>query len=147
MSNAMENKTPIADNHSRRVLRAVLVTSVMLGVHFVALSVVVFFSVSVVPIHAEVFAIYEVELPVITVTLINHSNEVLKYWYLFPLLLLFFDGPILFFFQYCAPRWGWLKACWFTGWLVAALFYLAWGIIAISIGHKVIHDAQLGGVL
>lgn len=132
----MEQK-PESDRGARLV-RALLLTPVMLLAHFVALTCVLVFLARLAPIHFEAFVSMDIELPKVTVALIRQSSIMVAYWYVCYLALFLIDGPILFVLQYISPRLAWLKSCWFSGWLLAAVLYLFWGFLAISIVWEVL---------
>jgi type II secretory pathway component PulF len=125
---------------SKRLMRAVLITPAMFAAHFAALTAVVVFLGSVVPIHFEFFTSLDIELPQITVALLEQMRALHLYWYLAYAVLFLIDGPILFLLQYQSPKLGWLKASWFTGWLLAAIVYLFWGAMSIAVVYKSLLD-------
>jgi hypothetical protein len=56
-----------------------------------------------------------------------------SYWYLLVLAFIVVDGPVAVGLQFLPDRLRWLNACWFDGYLVAAIVFLFWGIVVLSV--------------
>jgi type IV pilus assembly protein PilC len=66
----------------KRKIKGALIYPVM--VVFVAVSILTFIMIKIVPAFVKIFEDFEVELPTMTVVLINISHAAVNYWYLIP---------------------------------------------------------------
>lgn len=116
-----------------RLLKAVLLTPLRLGVHFVALVVFMIVAVTLVQQVEILFEKTELSLPDMTFKVVAISNWLVKFWYLLFVLLVVVDAPVLFLLQSLPHRMRWLVQVWFVGFLLLILLLIGWVGIAIAV--------------
>ena len=77
------------------VLKALLLTPLILAAHLVAALVFVVFMCKLVPFYAMLFEEWEMELPAVTQLVIYVSHLTAGYWYLMMLAVIVLDGAVL----------------------------------------------------
>ncbi len=114
-------------------LRAILAAGVQFIIHLTVTMLIVVFLGSVVRQYSLFYEANGVMLPVVTRQLLQLSLWNNSYWYLLVLAFIAVDGLVAVGLQFLPDRLRWLKACWFDGYLVAAIVFLFWGIVALSV--------------
>lgn len=89
--NLDETLTSVADfyekeNNTRKKVKSALTYPIIVGI--IAILVTIFLLVSIVPNFVEMYAEYGAELPLATRTVINTSDFIINFWYLFVILII-----------------------------------------------------------
>ena len=121
------------DSHSRPLLPRLLGIVAMLSLHLFALFVVILELVSLVPMHILFFAQANIELPTVTLHVMDLSNFCVKFWY-----LIFFLGPIadaavLAWLTFVVTKRKWLLPLYSHLWLLAAILLLVYINIGLAL--------------
>jgi hypothetical protein len=99
---------------SQRLVRASLVSPVLLLLHIAAMAMFVHVIVRFVPDYMVIFEQRNALLPAPTIAVLRLSQLLTRFWYLLFVALLLVDGPILYGLQ-LLPRWfHWLSYVWFV---------------------------------
>jgi hypothetical protein len=107
---AQMSDRPPQTNLAWTVTIALLATVAMWLVHLVALAAWIAFMVKVVPFYKQYYEANNVELPGATIATLDWSTATLRYWYLFVLALIVFDGGLLLGLQFLPKRWSWVRS-------------------------------------
>ena len=81
----------------------------------------------------------DLELPAMTIAVINFGNWLTDYWYLLAVLLVP-DGLAYFGLSRLSRKWNWLATVWALVWLLATILLLvflivAWELTSVPIGE------------
>ena len=114
------------DAMSSRLLRALLLTPVRTGIHFLALVAVILIWCHVAQNYVTFFEARELWIPPLTEGVVRGSMLFNKFWYLAFLAWLFLDTPLLFCLELLPARYRWLPRVWFSGFLFLALAVIMW---------------------
>ena len=119
-------------NDQRRVWLSLLWASATWVSHFVVLFVLFVTYVVCLPAIVFVYEKFDMDLPSITVRLINFSDYMVAYWYLL-VVPLFLDFAFLIGASLSGPKLRWLARAWSTSALLGTILLLGMTILAISL--------------
>ncbi|MBA2117711.1 hypothetical protein [Bremerella alba] len=126
-------RSPNASLSLGTILRRLLISVFAWAIHLVVTACLLGFFGSIVEYYREVFDHFELDLPVITESILQWSSTVSNYWYLFALAAIVLNAPIAIGVCYLPPRWRWVAWVWFAGYLLLAIFLMTYAAIGLVI--------------
>ena len=116
-----------------------LISAIAWSIHGVVTFLLFAIYVNVLPVCRENYEAYELDLPVITDTVLGWSAFAVNYWYLGVAALILIDGPIAIGVCYLPRRFSWVTWIWFTSYLLFAIFVFCFTSIAMVIPFLAAH--------
>ena len=120
------------DAGSRPLLTKLLTLVAILMVHFFAMLLVSVELITIVPMHINLFAETDVELPIATLHVMDLSYFFVKFWYLIVTLGMTADITVLVLLIFVATKKKWLLSIYSHLWLIAVILLFAYVSIALS---------------
>jgi hypothetical protein len=105
----------------------------MLLMHLVVLVLVIFVLIQIVPAYIELFAKEDVELPAMTIQLMNLSSFFVRYFFIVVLLGVIADAAIVVLLEFVVKKCRWLLSVYSQALLFAVIIFLIWVSIALCL--------------
>ena len=121
------------NSHSQPLLGRLLGLVAMLSAHFFAMFVVTVELAHIVPTHILLFAETDVDLPVVTIRVMDLSYFFVRFWYLIIPLGMIADAAVLATLTFVATKKKWLVPIYSHLWLLAVILLLVYVNIAIAL--------------